>query len=285
MSEVKHNKKRNVGIIYELLLREISSDIVDEGGSSAKAGVLLRKHFKKGTELHKEFRLFNALVRTQASSPAVAMTILSEAKKLARDMNPKQLDIEKTELIHNINRTLDKERFYGRWLPEYREFATIQILLNDWRGEGLKNISRQAEFEEQVKTWLIKERRDPRADIVIDPNVDNLVLTLMEKKFDKKFGNALTEQQKNIMRAYVLSETTNDKTTFSKFLEELKEETIASLDAYLIKENNAVLNEKATSIRSDVVSLPTDSFDDKVIVRYLTVSQLKSTLEEGHSNE
>ena len=61
---MKHNKKRNVGIIYELLLKHISTKLLEGNKKDAKIATrLIEKHFKKGTELYKEFRLFNALVK------------------------------------------------------------------------------------------------------------------------------------------------------------------------------------------------------------------------------
>jgi hypothetical protein len=82
MSRV-HNKKRNVGIIYELLLRSISSFLIE--GKTSEAQVvcnILDKRFSSDTELYKEFRLFNALANSTVSDTSVAAGILSEAKLL-----------------------------------------------------------------------------------------------------------------------------------------------------------------------------------------------------------
>ena len=282
MSEtmVKHNKKRNAGIIYELLLREITSDVIAEGGSSEKARAIIKKFFGRGTELHKEFRLFNALVRTKASSRGVASTIVSEARDLARQIDKKKLDEEKTKLIHTINHTLDREKFYSRWIPEYRELATIQVLINEWRAGEMRNVARQAEFEESVKEWLMKERSDAREQVAIDPQVDSLVLSIMEKKFDERFRDTLTPEQKEIIRQYVLSESSGDKERLTSYLTEMKSRTLSSLSEYVKSENNQTLTEKVEMIRHDIDSLPVDNLSDESIVRYLTVSHLHATLEE-----
>ena len=64
-TNIKHNKKRNVGLIYELLLRHLSSRIIVNDKKGAKiATAILEKHFSKGSELYKEFRLFNALAKS-----------------------------------------------------------------------------------------------------------------------------------------------------------------------------------------------------------------------------
>ena len=62
--KLKHNKKRNVGLIYELFLKHMSNCLVDGDIASLKiATKILEKRFAKGTELYKEFRLFNALAQ------------------------------------------------------------------------------------------------------------------------------------------------------------------------------------------------------------------------------
>jgi len=78
----KHNKKRNVGIIYELFTRHISSLVIEgKKREVKKATKILERRFRKGTELYKEFRLFNALVNASVSSQDKAVIIVENAKK------------------------------------------------------------------------------------------------------------------------------------------------------------------------------------------------------------
>ena len=124
-----HNKKRNIGIIYEQLLGYISESIVDKDTKKTKKAVeILKKHFAPGTHLYKEFRLFNALVRTTVSSESLALRILSEARSAAVNHNPHTLQKEKSSLIRDINKTIDEPSFYKEvcasiaLMPQYRHF-------------------------------------------------------------------------------------------------------------------------------------------------------------------
>ena len=82
---IQHNKKRNVGIIYELLLRSVSSAIVEGDKNRAQLALdIIEKHYDKKTELYKEYRLFNALIKSTVSDTPVAAAVLSEAKSAAR---------------------------------------------------------------------------------------------------------------------------------------------------------------------------------------------------------
>ena len=81
----KHNKKRNIGIVYELLLRHISNSLIENDISSVKkATLIIEKHLSKSSELFKEFRLVNALINSDVKNTEVAAAIMSEAKDAAR---------------------------------------------------------------------------------------------------------------------------------------------------------------------------------------------------------
>ncbi len=88
-----HNKKRNTGLLYEFLIKTISQALVDDDKKrSSKALKIVKTHFKPGTELYKEFRLVNSIMKTTVSSEAVASSILNEAKSAARSHDLNALD-------------------------------------------------------------------------------------------------------------------------------------------------------------------------------------------------
>ena len=90
MSKKSHNKKRNVGIIYEQLITKISSALIDNDDKTAlEAKKLIKKYFQPGTELHKEHKLFNALAVTRISDNILASQIMEEAKNASRNHSHK----------------------------------------------------------------------------------------------------------------------------------------------------------------------------------------------------
>ena len=108
MNKYKHNKKRNVGIIYELLLNHMSKCLLEDNKKDLnKLTKIIEKRFKKGTELYREFRLFNALATSTVSNIYVATSILAEAKNAARNIDLKKLEKEKSDLIRDINYKLN----------------------------------------------------------------------------------------------------------------------------------------------------------------------------------
>ena len=56
---VKHSKIKNTGILFELLTRQITADILNSGKSAAIK--IIKTYFKENTELGKEIQLYNIL--------------------------------------------------------------------------------------------------------------------------------------------------------------------------------------------------------------------------------
>ena len=89
---MRHNKKRNVGIIYEQLSQAFSESLVEK---DKKRSMLVKKiiddHYQKDGEIFKEFKIFNALLKVYAGSDSLATSILQEAKNATRNLNKKKL--------------------------------------------------------------------------------------------------------------------------------------------------------------------------------------------------
>ncbi len=281
-----HNKKRNVGIIYEQLLRSISQSLVE--GNEDKAQVItqvLTDNFKPGSELYKEFRLFNALVKTSVSSDVLAGRILGEAKSAALDFNSTELRKEKAGLIKDINHRIDDKSFYGQRIKDYRSYATIQTLLNDWRDNKSAHISRVANYEDKVCKWLLQEKLEEDIDIHRNDDVDVLTVRIMTEKFNKKYDDTLNDEQAAIIREYVFALEQKDATSLIDYLSDIRESTLDELKVYSLACDNQTLNEKMNVIRENVVSLVPDEINDDAISKFLLVSALKQELLENDNGK
>ena len=189
-----HNKKRNIGIIYELLLRSISNSLVNNDKESASRALkIIETRFDKSTEAYKEFRLFNALANSSVSDSSVVAAILTEARQACERCDTKKLDREKSRIIKDINHFLKDENFYHRRVPNYRHYATIQTLLNDWRSEDKAPLTRIVEYQSKVAESLLEKclKTAPIED-QLDPDVNSLVVQIMTEKINKKYKNQVT---------------------------------------------------------------------------------------------
>lgn len=275
-----HNKKRNVGIIYEQLMRKISEHIVDGDNESAvKVVNIVKKHFKPGTELYKEFRLFNALVKTQVSSSEIAAKILVEAREAAKDHNSVKLMQEKSRLIKEINHTISSRDFYTTRVPEYRTYATIQTLMNDWRDTKTRDISRIAIFEDKIHSWLLEPKTHLNVSELKTENVDNLVVSVMRDKLNKKYESVLTPKQMILVKEHALREANGDN--FTGYLSGVISESLKNLNDYRKACKSTFVESKIPGVVSLIESLNPVDHSDQNIAKFMTVLKLCDEITGG----
>jgi hypothetical protein len=289
MSRSSHNKKRNTALLYEFLIRTISSSLVEgDKKKSAIALRILRRHFKPGTQLYKEFRLFNSLVKTTVSTDGVASSIISEAKSAALTADLDALDREKSLLIRSINHMIRDENFYDQPVSEYRLYATIQTLLNEWRKPvGTSDIAALANYEDQLHSWLLSEKKSTDHTVLDEsPGTTRLLMKVMMKKLNEKYSNALNDEQREIIKAYAFSAANDDQTTIKKKLQEIRSELLESIEEYAKqKPDNTFLISKLQDAKSKILSESLDAVDDSVVSKFMLYSTLRQELNESEGEE
>ena len=268
-----HNKKRNVGVIHEQLVRYVGSAIISNDNDSAtKAVAILTKHFKSGTELHREFRLFNALVNAPMGDVSIANRVIAEAKNAATKHDKNKLSQEKSALIKSINHVLSEEKFYDIRVPNYKLYATVQSLLDSWRGSRILEITESAKYEHSLVEWLA---RNPEPEIKQE-SVDPLTYRIMLKKFQEKYGKELLPAQKRVVENALIK----GKGSMTNELNAAQEEAVKSLREFKKTCNNRVLLEKIDSVIENVETYKTEN-DDKKLNRTLQLIELVTELKGG----
>lgn len=277
-----HNKKRNVGLIYEQLIRFASKCLLE--GRSEKAEIamsILKDHFKPGTELYKEFRLFNALVQSTMPSEAIALRVLEEAKKAAVTHDSVKLDKEKSALIRSINKKIDFPGFFDMRIPEYRKLATVQTLLNDWRTQDTSVNTRKVMYEAKIVEHLVQEKIVEKAHKKSE--VTSLSLKLMKEKLARKYSSSLTQEQISLIGKYVKAGVGRSDAELVESCEEIKNNALNCVKT-LHGEKDKVLTEKISPVLKEISSLPTKNLDESSLSKYLTLLNLIKEAQEKESN-
>lgn len=265
-----HNKKRNAGLMFEFIVRQISASVVDGNDEQAnKATSLLKKYFTSGTELYREFRIFNALVKTTASSESVASSIISEAKLALRRLDQSKLNNEKTNLIHESNRIFDQETFYVQQVPNYKLFATIGTLFSDWTLTN-ENIERLIEYEQKLVKYLCEQKVMQKLEDHKEPKVDKLVVKLMTKKLNEKYSH-LTDDERNMIKKYVFIATDSDKKAFIAELNQLRVDGLKKIEEVFKKEK---ASQPVLSEVKEILSYEITELDDLTVETYMKVDKL-----------
>jgi hypothetical protein len=235
MNKLKHSKYKNTGVLFELLVRQIASDTLNEKNSSALS--IIKKHFKNGSELNKELKLYQFLVKETFDSDYKAgeflNIILSERKKL----NESLLKREKYNLIKAINERFSTSDFFKYRVNNYKSLASIYKLFEntesvspkewvDCKTVILENVTKKVKPLKEVTTdEYTKESKDVRL----------LAYKFLVDKFNDKY-KVLTTEQKSVLRNYINNIDNSD-----------------NLKRFILRETNKLKNEFSKIKVSDKV--------------------------------
>ncbi len=270
----KHNKKRNVGLLHEQLVRHASQMTVEGKAKDAERALsILTESFCEGSELLKEFRLFSALVHPRIEDIEVAKRIVRESRVACANHDPHKLDKEKSALIRKINHEIDRKDFYNQRVENYKVFSTIQALLNEWRGRSHLSASERVQYEVVLEQHL--NRKNPIQELSTKDNANPLVFNIMIEKFNQKYGDRLTQQQHRILKSRLLGD--NDSVVKQSNL--IRLEAKAAVEKFYEDCDNKVLNEKRDHLLTKINGYTPDTTDESV-AKALMLSDLIQELED-----
>lgn len=284
MQKLKHNKKRNTGLLYEFFARYIGKAILDNRDEHiAKAKTLLKKHFNKSTDIYKELKLVKALMESNISSREQAVHLINRVRDMVKYQSQARLELEKTSLIHEINSNLNADLFFEESIVNYKQLGTIQVLLNIWRDESLKEsvVGETFSLEENLIAYMLENKSEDKTKMALSmttEEIDKLVVNIMTEKVNKKYSN-LNEEQKELIRLYVFS---NDGPQAKDYLVEklsaIKGKLLTTIPAHKHEfENDKVLIDKLNEVKNTMLSEYADfsSINDEMIGFYLGLSKLE----------
>ena len=229
MAKLKHSKFKNTGILFELLVRQIASDTLANKDSLALE--IIKRHFKKGTELNKELKLYQSLTKENFDSQYQAQEFIDIVLKERVKLNEGILRRQKYNLIKSIKESFVMEDFFKYRVNNYREMASVYKLFEHTSASSPKEYV-------TCKTTILEAITKENVEIVTESttkNYDNqpkevrmMAYKFLVNSFNSKYTN-LSESQKRVLRSYinnvdnsaklrsvVLNETKRLKKEFSK---------------------------------------------------------------------
>lgn len=286
MGARNHNKRRNSGLLWEFIVRRMSAALV-EGDKRAQAAALrlLKRHFAQGTELHRELRIARALMKTSGVTPATASSILGEAKAAARGLDHVRLDKEKGELLRAIARSFHDDSFFEAPVEDYRAYATVQTLFNEWRDPAHADLGRLARYEDELARRLSAAAAPAGERFLNDesPGVNRLAAHIMTRRLNERYSSQLDPAQRDLLRAYAFRSAGGfDPAALTRRLEEARAVALASLDRMGLDragQDLVVLHEQIGAARRAVVAEDLTKVDDALLARALSWLRLRSEVD------
>lgn len=212
MKKIKHSKFKNTAMLFELLTRQITSDIISSNESVAIQ--ILKKHFNKNTELIKEYRLYKTLCDERLKSDTKANMLIEAALKARRGLNRNKLQTEKYQLIKSIKENFDIDSFFQTKVQNYKLLASIYKIFEYNELENPVEITKsRITILENITSKPNKNTITEDVAIANEPKeVRLMAYKYLVEKFNTKYSN-LSEPQKILLREYIenVSNTNNLK--------------------------------------------------------------------------
>lgn len=205
--QIKHSKVKNTGIIFELLVRQVTNDVLTKGDSPAVK--ILKKYFSN-TELAKEQRLYNLVNNSERLNDLNAEAVLNTLAETAVKISVDQINKEKYNLIKEIKKHYNLDSFFKNKISNYKTSAAIYTLLESYRTskyiDPKQVINNKITLLEHLTQKEIINTDNENIKGLLQESKDIRILTyrLLIEKFNNKYSN-FNPQQKLILKEYINS--------------------------------------------------------------------------------
>jgi hypothetical protein len=206
--KLKHSKIKNTSILFELLTRQITADVL--AGKSTKSVKIVKKYFNENTELGKELQLYRLLSEKHYESESRAHDLISIVLKSRKKLSNSKLRNEKYNLIKEIKENYNSNDFFNGRISNYKLLASIY---NTFQAETidetfnpeqtvnakftiLEHITSKKISSEKAKAHVLKEYNKKDKDLRL------LAYQILVDKFNTKY-KTLNESQKSLLKNYI----------------------------------------------------------------------------------
>ena len=276
MMKTRHNKKRNTAFVYEALIREGTSAIL-QGDHDRKNTVvrLLKKHFTVDSVLYKDLQCYQSLYETRGLEKETCEKIIKEAKLASRLLDTQGLFVSQTDLINDVNKELEPSVF-NNFVPNYKSLANIYKMFSQNTDPKSAVILEQLVLEHM--TQAIPEENNIE--------VDSLVVESFVKKFNTKYDEKLLAEQKTLLNLYISSFVDNSlelKMFLNEEISRLKKELSESKSKEEICSDEQMI-EKTDLILEKLNTLKDGFADHNMLLTILKVQQLVGEINDDASS-
>jgi len=286
MKKIKHSKVKNTGVLFELLVRQITLEVLN-GDKTENAKNIVKEFFASGTELNKELRLYDLLLKEKYNSESKAEMFVDTVSQAHAKLHEGKLAKEKYNLIKQINEKFELEQFLSSPITNYKVLASIYKVFESKKSENydIKDVfnSKVTLIENIITRPSIKTNKVEDTKLIEsykqqDKDLRLLTYKILVETFNKKYTN-LDSNQKNLLKEYI-----NNISNTSKFKDYLSIE-LPKIVAEL-KSIKAKIQDKVTTIKlSETISVlekmkmgksVSDGQVSSIMLSYELIKELKS---------
>tara|TARA_R110000796_G_scaffold7_2_gene57 strand:+ start:944 stop:1807 length:864 start_codon:yes stop_codon:yes gene_type:complete len=279
--KIKHSKYKNTGILFELLVRQITADTL-KGGNSPAIDIL--KEYFINTSLGKEYKLYESILKSKVLNEGRANMVIDTILEASTKFNRTSLKKQKYNLINEIKKHYNIESFFGSKISNYKELASLYTLIESSNSENIKSTGQVLENKITLLEYLTKQEIENSSKETLlnefseyDKDVRTLTYKILLEKFNSKY-DMLTDDQKQVLKEYINSvDSTPDLRNFyNNKITDLKS---------LLKEITKNIKDQATKVKITEVTKfltelkKTDKVGDNNLVDLLRYYQLVNEIQ------
>jgi len=283
VKKLKHSKYKNTGILFELLVRQITADVLN-GDESSSANKLLKKHFSEHTCLGKEQRLYQLLIEESTADVSKAESLLQVVRENHKKLGNKELANARYELVKDIKEMYPINDLFRAKIKNYKTYASIFKLFESHNPLVYCDSKELFESKNTIIKNLVSSRTDKNEVVDVDDyekqNEDLRLIAykLLVDNFNKKYSN-LDENQQMLLKNYInnISNTNSLREYINKQVPYIKEqiETYStSVDDDVVKiKLKEVISQLSKTTEGKVVK---DSQVSTLLLCYELIKELKN---------
>ena len=248
MKKLKHSKYKNTGILFEMLVRKLTSETLSSDKTVTVE--IIKKYFGKNTELAQELHLYNALIKEQHKTEARALDYIRVIRESYLRLNQSAIKRQRYNLVKEISENFIFEHVSKIHINNYKALASIYML---FEYTDLDNPKRLMECKNAVleHTLITKKKSFPKDELMEtfskqDTDVRLLTYKLMIDKFNKKYS-VLSESQKQLLNKYITN--VNDTESLREYIRE-----VIPIIKTQLKEHSKHITDKVTKIKVNRLS-------------------------------
>jgi len=278
---IKHSKYRNTGVLFELLVRQATSDLMSK--KDTQAVKIFRKYFTD-TELSKEYNLYSTVLEAPKLSESKAEMLVSTIIEQANKLDRLKLDKEKYNLIKEIRKNYDLDNFFKAKIPSYKVYASVYTLIEAQLTSNFSDtnqiMTNKVTLLEHVTKESLTERKTGSKAVEDfmkeDKEIRVLAYKILVEKFNEKYAS-LSNEQRDLLREYInnISDTKQLKVYLNERLEDIKQELSILKATTKDKVIQIKINEVLNFVKPIAIN---ESVKDEILVGLMQYYQLISEL-------
>lgn len=258
---IKHSKYRNTGVLFELLVRQTTSDLIKNQDS--KAVKILKKYFTN-TELGREYTLYNTVVSSPKLSEAKAEVLISTVVEQYKKLDHAKVNKLKYNLIKEIKSNYNLDEFFKAKVDTYKTYASVYTIFESHHNNKVdvkQVLMNKINLLEHLSVKPISDVKAPESLLQEfmkeDKDIRLMAYKILVEKFNNKYKD-FSDRQKAILKEYITN--VSDTQNLRKYL-----------------------NNELGNIKKELTELKDTSKDQVTKIKLEEVIKFVKPLKEGHT--